>query len=89
MRVVNQVELTIAVRRFLRDHAGERVEEIARAADLRDRFRLAKSYSSQGDHALAACEYRWCFQNRIKGREPHPFRYLRGWARARLKQLRD
>jgi glycosyltransferase involved in cell wall biosynthesis len=87
MSAVKQLDLRITVRRFLRDHLGDRVDEIARAADLRDHFRIARTCASTGDRVRAAREFRWCFENRMAGRKPHPIRSLWGWGMTRLKGL--
>ncbi len=89
MNRLAQLEQMLEVRRYLKEHLGDAYDDVASAADLRDRFRIARVHSSQGDHALAAEEYRWCYENRIKGRKPHPLRSLFGWGRARLARSRS
>lgn len=80
---VAQLQRKMEVRRYLREHLGDRVGEIARAADLRDRFRIAKALAAEGERARAADGFLWCFRNRIKGRKPHPVRSLLSYLRCR------
>ena len=81
---LSRLEQRIETRSFLSSHLGDVAAPIAQAADLRDRFRIARELGRLGRHREALDGYRWCLHHRMNGYKPHPGRSILGMARSRL-----
>lgn len=83
MGELHRLEQRLKVRPFLLEHLGPKAEPDARAADLRDRFRIAREWARMGRHREAAEHFAWCWRHRGDGRRPAPYRSLLGLLRTR------
>lgn len=80
---LRRLEQRLAVRPFLADHLGPVAEPVARAADLRDRFRIARELARLGRHREASEAFAWCWRHRGDGPRPKAYRSALGWLRSR------
>ena len=87
MPEVAQVRQRLEIRRYLGAHLGESVADTVAAADLRDRFRLAKAFRREGQVGAALRELGWCFSHRNQGQRPRLPRLGAEWLRVVLRGL--